>query len=358
MGARFADANFFVREDRKHKLEDFRPRLATLIFQKKLGSMLDKNERIEKLTGQLAPMLGLDAEAGEAAVRAAHLLKADLVTRMVIEMTSLQGVMGREYALAAGEPAGVAQAIGEQYKPVPQSQAGVAVALADRLDSLTGLFAAGLAPSGTKDPFGLRRAAIGVVQPLMEHAIELDLREAVAASAGQQPVQVTAEVQEQVLSFITGRLAVVLKEAGYRYDVVEAVLAEQSDRPARALKAVKQLNEWVKRPDWSTILPGYARCVRITRDQQEQFKVDPQGFVEEAGKQLYAGVGNQPASVAGDVDGFLTSIVALIPAINTFFDQVLVMAEDPGLRQNRLGLLQRIAGLAKGTADLSKLEGF
>ncbi|MCX6555248.1 MAG: glycine--tRNA ligase subunit beta, partial [Candidatus Aminicenantes bacterium] len=209
LGARFADANFFVREDLKHKLEDFRPRLGTLTFQKKLGSMLDKNERIEKLTEALVPMLGLEADEALFARRAAHLLKADLVSKMVVEMTSLQGVMGRDYAQRDGEAPAVAEAIGEQYLPVPHTRPGLAVALADRLDSLAGLFAVGLAPSGTKDPFGLRRAAIGLIQPLIEHKINFDLHAALKSAAALEPVPVTDEVQAQVLEFITGRLRVV-----------------------------------------------------------------------------------------------------------------------------------------------------
>ncbi len=365
VGARFADANFFVREDLKHKLEDFRPRLATLIFQKKLGSLLDKSERMVKLAEVLAPMLGLAETDRLQAVRATFLAKADLVTRMVVEMTSLQGIMGREYALRSGEDPQVAAAIGEQYLPIPRSMPGVVVALADRLDSLVGLFAAGLAPTGTKDPFGLRRAAIGVVQPLMEHAIDFDVRTAVQASARLQPIEVSPALQKQVLDFITGRLGVVLKEGGYRYDVVEAVLSRQSDRPAAAFQAVRQLSAWVARPDWGVILPAYARCVRITRDQKEQYTVRPEAFVEEAERKLYEAVNAQPSDFraappwgGGDVDALLTVIVALIPSINTFFDKVLVMAEEQSVRENRLGLLQRIAALADGVADLSKLEGF
>ena len=356
--ARFADANFFVREDLKRKLEDFRPRLGTLIFQKKLGSMLDKSERIEKLVGELIPMLGMAADEAVFARRAAHLAKADLVTRMVVEMTSLQGIIGREYALRSGEASETADAIGEQYQPIPKTKPGLALALADRLDSLTGLFAAGLAPTGTKDPFGLRRAAIGIVQPLIEHAIDFDLRPAVQKSASLQPVEVTPEVQKQVLDFITGRLGVVLKDGGFKYDVVDAVLAEQSDRPSAAFKAVKQLSAWVARPDWNTILPAYARCVRITRDQKEKFTVTPGLFVEDAEQNLYAAVSAQPSAYSGDVEAFLNVVVALIPSINTFFDKVLVMVEDKATRENRLGLLQRIAALADGVADLSRLEGF
>jgi glycyl-tRNA synthetase len=165
-------------------------------------------------------------------------------------------------------------------------------------------------------------------------------------------------VQKQVLDFITGRLGVVLKDGGYKYDVVEAVLSQQSDRPAAALQAVKQLSVWVARPDWGVILPAYARCVRITRDKKEQYTVRPEAFVEEAERNLYEAVTAQQSDFNGDVDGLLNVVVALIPSINTFFDKVLVMADEQSVRENRLGLLQRIAALANGVADLSKLEGF
>jgi glycyl-tRNA synthetase len=366
--ARFADANFFVREDLKHKLEDFRPRLATLIFQKKLGSMLDKSERIEKLVRELIPMLGLAADEAVFARRAAHLAKADLVTKMVVEMTSLQGIIGREYALRSGEAPETAAAIGEQYQPLPKTKPGLALALADRLDSLTGLFAAGLAPTGTKDPFGLRRAAIGIVQPLIEHAIDFDLCLAVQKSGSLQPVEVTPEIRQQVLDFITGRLGVVLKDSGYKYDVVEAILAEQSDHPYAASQAVGQLSAWVARPDWGTILPGYARCVRIIRSAKtaddRPLTVDESLLTDPAERALFDAIQSsivhrpQRPLWGSSVNDFLTIVTTLIPSINTFFEKVLVMAEDAAVRENRLGLLQRIASLADGLADLSKLEGF
>jgi glycyl-tRNA synthetase len=360
--ARFADADFFVREDLKHKLEDFRPRLDTLIFQKKLGSMLDKSDRIEKLVGELIPMLGLEGDEAVSARRAGHLAKADLMTKMVIEMTSLQGVMGREYALREGESPAVADAIGEQYLPIPKTKAGLVLALADRLDSLTGLFAAGLGPTGAKDPFGLRRAAIGIVQPVMEHAIDLDLREAVKKAASLQPVEVLDNVQKQILGFITGRLAVVLKDMGYKYDVVEAVLAEQSDRPYAASISVKQLATWVARLDWGTILPAFARCVRIIRSAPAEERsiqaVDESRLEEDAEKGLYADIQKTVQQPPASVDEFLGMVVRLIPAINTFFDKVLVMAPDHTLRRNRLALVGQIANMSHGIADLSKLEGF
>jgi glycyl-tRNA synthetase len=358
VGARFADADFFVREDLKHTLEDFRPRLGTLMFQKKLGSMLDKNDRIEKLVGALVPALGLEADEATFARRAAHLAKADLMTKMVVEMTSLQGVIGREYALRSGENLAVAEAIGEQYQPVPKTRPGLAVALADRLDSLTGLFAAGLAPTGTKDPFALRRAAIGVVQSIMAgHVAEFDMRVAISKAAALQPLEVNDEIQAQVLEFINGRLSVLLKET-YRYDVVDAVLAEQSANPWAAKRAIDDLANQIGLADWAKLLAGYARCVRIVRDQNITYEVKPELFVEPAEKALYEAYKFQARNKPATIREFFTAIIGLIGSINEFFDKVLVMAEDKKLRENRLGLLQRIAALADGVADMSKLEGF
>jgi glycyl-tRNA synthetase len=361
LGARFADANFFVREDLKLKLEEYRPRLSTLTFHTKLGSMLDKSERIEKLVNELILMLKIRIDEAVFARRAAHLMKADLATQMVTEMTSLQGIIGREYALRSGEQKDVAFAIGEQYLTVPQSILGLVLALADRLDSLVGFFAAGLAPTGAKDPFALRRAAIGLVQPLIEHDVNFDLTEAVQKSAKTQPIEVTDETQKQILDFLTGRLKVVLNDAGYKYDVVEAVLAEQSANPAAAARAVKQLQVWVGRDDWSKILPGYARCVRIIRSSQvdtTEFKVDAKKFVEAEERKLYDALRHNGRVQVATVDEFLNIVVKLIPSINAFFDKVLVMVEDEQVKQNRLALVGQIANLSRGIADLSKLEGF
>jgi glycyl-tRNA synthetase len=363
LGARFTDADFFVRADLKQPLEAYRSQLATLIFQTKLGSMLDKSERTLKLSVVIADMLGLDPSQRSNVQRATFLAKADLATQMVTEMTSLQGIIGREYALRSGEHASVAQAIGEQYQTVPQSKIGLALALTDRIDSLVGLFAAGLAPTGAKDPYGLRRAALGVVQPLLQHAISFDLRAAVEQAAGLQPITVSAEARAQVLDFVAGRLSVALKDAGYKYDVVDAVLAEQAADPAAAAAAVKQLQAWVARDDWSTVLPAFARCVRITRDHPQTFQVNEKAFAEKEEKALFAALQKAEAQQSTDggpwsVDRCLKAFVPMIPAVDAFFDKVLVMAEDRALRENRLGLLQRIAGLSRGVADLSKLEGF
>ncbi len=360
LGARFADANFFVREDIKQPLEDYRSRLSGLTFHTRLGSVLDKSERMLKLAAEISEMLGLDRVQRSNVQRATFLAKADLVTQMVTEMTSLQGIIGAEYALRSGEPKEVAAAIGEQYRTVPKTKVGLAVALADRLDSLVGLFAAGLTPTGAKDPFGLRRAAIGIVQPLIEHKLDFDLARAVKESARTQPIEVKDETLQQILDFLTGRLRVVLNEMGYRYDVVDAVLAEQSANPAAAARAVEQLQAWVQREDWSTILPGFARCVRILRSQtgNRGLTIDEDVFAEVEEKKLYEMLQSTVHGQPSTIDDFLNIVDQLIPTINAFFDKVLVMAEEEKVRQNRLALVGQIARLSDGLADLSKLEGF
>jgi glycyl-tRNA synthetase len=238
----------------------------------------------------------------------------------------------------------------------------LAVALADRLDTLVGLFAVGLAPTGTKDPFGLRRAAIGVVQPLLDHGRELDVGKAVAKAAKLQPVRAGPKVQEEVLAFLAGRLAVVLKDAGYRHDVVDAVLAEQSRNPAGAARSAKQLQAWVQKENWSKILPAFSRCVRITRDQKKTFALDPRLLVEKEEKDLLRELKIAEAAHRGErkstPDSMLNAFVPMIPAVNAFFEKVLVMADKKAVRENRLGLLQRVSALSHGVADLSQLEGF
>ncbi len=361
INARFADANFFVREDVKKKLEDFRSELSGLTFQTKLGSMLDKSERMLKLADVLAPKINIgDAERADLQ-RATFLAKADLVTQMVTEMTSLQGIIGREYALRSGEKEAVARAIGEQYQTIPQSEIGVGLALTDRIDSLVGLFAAGLAPTGTKDPFALRRAAIGVVSPILEHDLDFDLSEVLDDVAKLQPVEVSDETKTKVLEFFEGRLRVLLREKGYAHDVVDAILGQASQNPARAAKAVEQLSAWVARDDWETILPAYSRCVRIMRSAKvssEQLSVNSDKLVESAEKELYEAILKTENQELNTVDEALSVVENLIPAINNFFDNVLVMDEDEAVKENRLALVGKIASLADGLADMSHLEGF
>ncbi|MAT44768.1 MAG: glycine--tRNA ligase subunit alpha/beta [Anaerolineaceae bacterium] len=364
--ARFADAAFFIREDLKTSLAEIRPSLSTLTFQVKLGSMLDKTERIEKIVNALLEGSGLDEAEARFSRRAASLCKADLMTHMVVEMTSLQGVMGRFYANHSGEPEAVGKAIYEHYLPrfsgdqMPSTKAGLLVGLADRLDTLSGLFAAGLAPTGTKDPFAQRRAALGLVQILVAWNLEFDLREGLKLAASFLPIEMSQEKQDACIEFISGRLQNWLLEQGYKHDVVAAVINEQGYNPASASSAVETLTKWVERSDWDLILPTYSRCVRITRDLTQEFAIDPSLLEEDAERELYAGVTSVMTVErrAGSVTDFFQVFMPLMPVINQFFDEVLVMAEDPAVKANRLGMLQRIAALANGVVDFTQLEGF
>jgi glycyl-tRNA synthetase len=364
--ARYADAEYFYKHDTQKKLEAYLPRLGTLTFQEKLGSMLDKVQRIEKLVPQLAKLLKLSNDELKVAQRAAHLCKADLVTQMVVDFTSLQGVMGREYAKLSGESAAVADAIFEHYLPryagdrLPESNAGMVVGLADRLDSLTGLFAIGLAPTGSADPWALRRAALGVVQMLIEKQVSFSLRDALRSAAAQHQVAVEEKTIEDVLAFIAGRLRVWLLDQGYRYDAIDAVLAVQAGDPHRAASEVAALARWMQQPDWEAVLDNYARCVRITRDIKERLPLDAKSDKEPATTQLRKAYDQaaQKVNARPDVDTLLGELRGMKDTIFDFFEKVMVNAEDEALRRARQGLVQHIAALSDGIVDLSKVEGF
>ena len=364
--ARFSDAAFFINEDNKHSLDDFIAREDTLTFHPKLGSMLEKTHRIAKLTDKLGSELKLSPAEMNTALEAAKLCKADLVSKMVIEMTSLQGTIGKYYALQRGQDAAVAQAIEEHYLPryagdkSPASRAGLVIGLADRLDSLIGLFTAGMAPSGTKDPFGLRRAAIGLVQNLIQANISLDLQKAIFKASALLPLESSPKDCQACLDFIIGRLEQMLLEEGYAYDVVKAVLAAQGANPAQAMQAIRELSQWVKREDWRTILPAYSRCVRITRSEKQTYNINTGHFKESQESALFEAAQAAQKKVGANptVETLLSSLLPVIPSINAFFDTVLVMDEDQAIRENRLGLLQAVSNLAAGIVDLSKLESF
>jgi glycyl-tRNA synthetase len=327
--------------------------------------MLDKNKRVAGLVAPLGELLGASKDDVSVAERAAQLAKADLATQVVVEMTSLQGTMGREYALRGGYPPAVANAIYEHWLPrgadddLPASGGGKLLALADRLDSLVGLFAAGLAPQSTADPYGLRRAALGVVQISAANNFDLDLRKAVDATASAQPIDVSPEVRAQVVEFIGGRLRSWLEEQDWPRDVIASVLAAQAHNPARAVAGIRELSEWVKKPNWEALLDGFARCVRITRGEKQTYEVKSALLTEPQEKTLYEVyqlASNLDANA--NVDGFLSVFEPMLPAITDFFDHVLVNAEDPAVRQNRLGLLQKISALQANRADLSLMSGF
>jgi glycyl-tRNA synthetase len=364
--ARFTDAAYFIRRDLQQPLEAYLPRLNSLTFQTSLGSMLDKTDRIERLTGAIATDLNLSSKERKVALRAAHLCKADLATLMVVEMTSLQGEMGRQYALQSGEPSEVAEAILEHHLPryagdrVPVTLPGLVVGMADRLDTLMGLIAAGHLPTGARDPFALRRAAIGLVQNLIASGIRFDLRRGLVQAADALPFQVPDDSVEACLAFIRARLQAFLLGEGHKHDAVEAVLVAQTHDPAGAAQAVEALERWRARDDWLLILQAYARCARITRGEKEHSTINPGHFVEAGEHSLYGALqtAKEKTRTPGSVDDFFNAFLPMIPMITTFFEDVLVMDEDETLRSNRLGLLQEIVVLSEGELDLSRLEGF
>jgi glycyl-tRNA synthetase len=366
--ARYADADFFYKADTARKLEAFTPRLATLTFQEKLGSMLDKVRRVQELVATVGAILELDAAEMIAARRAAVLFKSDLVTHMVVELTSLQGIMGREYARLSGETDAVANAIFEHYLPrfqgdiLPSSRAGLALGIANRLDSLVGLFAVDLAPTSSADPFGLRREALGLVQALAGCAQPLDLRPVVQAAAELLPVTVSETVSADVLSFIRDRLYGWLRDQDLPHDVVTAVLVERSYDPYRAASVARDLAGLVKTPDWPDVLIAYARTKRIVRAVTETYPLAPEHYRLDAEQEFHAAwqaanrrlsdTADHPVASLGEV------LRGLKDPINRYFTDVLVMADAPDVRRARLALVQRVAALPDGIADLSQLQGF
>ena len=365
--ARYSDAAFFFRQDTARAFADFTPRLDTLTFHAKLGSMLDKVKRLEALAPQLYPLVG-GSETGDATIkRAAALAKSDLVTAMVVEMTSLQGTMGEIYALKSGEDAAVARAISEHYLPrkagddAPRSVAGLALGLADKLDSLLGLFAVGAMPTGSADPFGLRRAGLGIVNNLLERKVDFSVRAALRLAASLQPVEIDAEMLNTTAEFVQRRLQGVLGDRGYRHDIIEAVLPERGDNPYAAQLACEHLTELTAQSWWADALTAFARTARITRNLEERFDLNAAAYEEQVEQTLHdaylAAVTTiadeeEPAVVLGSV------IQELATPINDYFENVMVNAEEPRVRAARLGLLQQIAALPVGIADVSKLRGF
>lgn len=364
--ARYADANFFYQADLSQQLETYLARLDTLTFQEKLGSMLAKNNRVRDMIPEFGLLLNAADDVIPVAERAAAIAKADLGTQMVVEFTSLQGVMGRIYAIHSNELPEVADAVLQHWLPrnaddnLPAGAPGVMLALADRLDSLVGLFAVGKMPTANTDPFALRRAALGVVQILLDQKLELDLHEAVELVAKYQPVEASKDVQQQVVDFVVGRFRVYLETSEYTHEIIESVLAAQGHNPVRSMIGLAELKKWIAQENWEAILDSYARCARIVRDQPA-YDLHAEKFALEAEKELleaYLRAKQNLHPLMHNVDRFLAVLTSLVPHITRFFEEVMVMDKDQAVRENRLALLQHIAALADNYADLSQLEGF
>ncbi|MBA2448248.1 MAG: glycine--tRNA ligase subunit beta [Chloroflexi bacterium] len=361
--ARLADALYFYRLDLQRPLADFVPELAQLTFLEGLGSILDKTGRLETLAPAVARALG-SAVPEDRLVRAAHLAKADLATGLVKELTELQGEMGREYALRSGEPSEVADAIAEHYAPrqtgdgLPAGALGIVLAVADRVDTLACGFAAGLEPTGSSDPYGLRRTALGLVRILIGLELPASLAELVSPAAEGSPLPLSDERRNALLAFLRQRLRVLLVEQGYRPELVEATLAAQADRPWLAAATVRALADALETPAFQRLMAGLKRADRIApRDRRCDPRLDAlRDPADQALLAAYRAAADQVSALSpADVDGLVQAMLPLAEPIDRFFDAVLVMAEDPAIRQARLGLLQRIRDLPARSFDVSQL---
>jgi len=380
--ARLFDAKFFWDQDRKTPLVTRVPKLAELVFHAKLGTIGERVERLRPFARELAGTL---RSADDALVdRAALLCKADLVTGMVREFPELQGKMGRYYALAEGEDPQVADAIAEHYGPLgpndrcPTAPVSVAVALADKLDMLAGFFAIGEKPTGSRDPFALRRAALGAIRVIVENRLRLRLREqfvaayrhyarqaAFAGAATAAPDDVAAEL----LEFFADRMKGHLRGSGVRHDLISAVFAlGDEDDLVRALARVTALEAFLARPDGANLLTAYKRASNIVRREEAKDgvrydgAVDPALFAQPEETELFAELERtaaeiRAASAREDFAAAMAALARLRPTVDVFFDQVTVNAEDPGLRANRLKLLAGIRAALAAVADFSKIEG-
>jgi len=362
---RLSDAVFFWEQDTKIPLEAHAAKLAGVTFQAKLGSYADKTARI----AQLAALIGGRIGAGPGVNQAAELSKADLMTAMVGEFPELQGTMGRYYAETQGLPHDVALALEEHYRPryagdaLPSTNIGRAVALADKIDTLAGIFAIEQRPTGTKDPFGLRRAALGVLRILLEAGLDLDLTDLLAASAAAQPVQ-RALVADEVYDFIAERLrGMLLEQPGTTPEMLDAVLANRPRSPLDAVTRLAALREFLLLPEAGVLAAINKRIANILKKTQPaDLAIDPMSLTEEAERGLHRALMDlrgpvlQATSERRYADS-LQAMAGLRTPVNDFFDRVMVMDENAVKRNNRLALLREAQVLLGGVADLSRLPG-
>ncbi|MEQ8394938.1 glycine--tRNA ligase subunit beta [Thalassobaculum sp.] len=378
--ARLSDAKFFWDQDRAVDLADRRGALRDVKFYDKLGTMADKVERVTRLAAEIAPTVGADPDLAR---RAASLAKADLTTGMVGEFPELQGLMGRYYALDGGEDAQVADAIAEHYSPLgptdtcPTAPVAIAVALADKIDTLVGFFAIGETPTGSKDPFALRRAALGVIRLIIENGLRINLLTLFATARARIKGAEGAgdEVDEALLTFFADRLKVHLREQGVRHDLIAAVFElGGEDDLVRLLARVHALADFLATDDGANLLAGYRRASNILRAEEKKDgpftatdaafadRIDPAilGQSEEAA--LYESVRRTYAAVEGqlaaeDFTSAMSSLSHLRGPIDAFFDAVTVNADDAALRTNRLRLLVAVRMVMETIADFSRVEG-
>ncbi len=363
---RLSDAAFFFETDKKTTLASLRERLKTIVFQAQLGTIFDKTERVAGLAKLIAGKLNTDAASAE---RAAQLCKSDLVTNMVGEFDDMQGIAGYYYALNDGENAEVAAAMNEQYMPrfagdqLPQTITGTIIALADRLDTISGIFGIGQQPTGSKDPFALRRASIAVLRLLVEKNLSLDLRELLTfAKAQHKNLTVGDELVEQVLGYMLDRFRAMFEDAQIPAEVFQSVTAKQLSQPLDINQRVLAVNEFSKLPQAQALAAANKRVSNILAKQNAAVNTDVNSALlqEEAEKNLAAAITAKEAVVAPlfaarEYTKALAALADLQPTVDAFFDSVMVMCDDAALQQNRLALLSKLRGLFLEVADISYL---
>jgi glycyl-tRNA synthetase beta chain len=366
VGPRLSDAAFFWEQDLKIPLQAHAASLSGMIFQARLGNYAEKTARISRL----AELIGRRIEAGPGLAQAAELSKADLMTAMVGEFPELQGTMGRYYAEAQGLPRDVSVAIEEHYRPrfagdaLPSTKIGQALSLADKIDTLVGIFAIEQRPTGTKDPFGLRRAALGVLRILLEAQLDLDLVDVLGAAAAAQPVQ-RAAAADEVYDFIAERLrGILLEQPGTTPEMLDAVLANRPRSPLDTVTRLAALKEFLLLPDAVVLAAINKRIANILKKTHvsPDWAVDPEGLSEAAERGLHHALKElrDPVLDATKQRRYADSLQALAglrAPVNDFFDRVMVMDENTAKRNNRLALLRDVQALLGGVADLSRLPG-
>lgn len=363
---RLTDAEFFFKTDLKQKLIDRLPRLETVLFQQQLGTLKDKTDRIEQLAGEIAKQIGADEAKAK---RAGLLSKCDLMTNMVFEFTDTQGVMGMHYARHDGEDEEVAVALNEQYMPrfagdeLPKSLVASAVALADKFDTLTGIFGIGQAPKGSADPFALRRAALGALRIIVEKNLPLDLEDLVKKSAALFGDKLTNQnVVADVVDFMLGRFRAWYQDEGIAVDVIQAVLARRPTRPADFDARVRAVSHFRTLDSAEALAAANKRVSNILAKADAAIgEINLTACVEPAEKDLAEAVlalhtEVQPLIAQGDYTAVLDKLANLRAPVDSFFDNVMVNAEDPALRQNRLAILNTLQGLFLQVADISVLQ--
>ena len=363
---RLTDAEFFFKTDLKQKLVDRLPRLETVLFQQQLGTLKDKTDRIEQLAGEIAKQIGADEAKAK---RAGLLSKCDLMTNMVFEFTDTQGVMGMHYARHDGEDEEVAVALNEQYMPrfagdeLPKSLVASAVALADKFDTLTGIFGIGQAPKGSADPFALRRAALGALRIIVEKNLPLDLEDLVKKSAALFGDKLTNQnVVTDVVDFMLGRFRAWYQDEGIAVDVIQAVLARRPTRPADFDARVRAVSHFRTLDSAEALAAANKRVSNILAKADAAIgEINLTACVEPAEKALAEAVlalrtEVQPLIAQGDYTAVLDKLANLRAPVDNFFDNVMVNAEDPALRQNRLAILNTLQDLFLQVADISVLQ--